>query len=283
MLAKVILLQQGKDLTELLTKVCLTHSFLHLTCSQGGCFINEPWTMFESYLKKVHREVRRVSGDGFCLFGSISEALWQDYGILISPEHIKQIVKAHLKEHGQQYAAFHTNSKEQLLEDYEAFLESREFDVDVVDILSRIAADALYVNIYTYQENNGLIYLMKFTPSLEATKKVYLQFLHDDNYPLANHYNAVIMKKDKYPEIPKQSSSFPPLPPPQYQQFYPSPPPVYQQFNPYHTMPHDKAAGCNISQEHGFKTVRVRQKTNPRRKKLDRNAPHMQLLSLIHI
>lgn len=171
------------------------------------------------------------------------------------------IVRAHLKEHGEQYQLFHTDSKEELLCDYEKFLETREFNENIVDILSRIAADALFVNIYIYQETNGLIYMHKFCPSAEATKKIYLQFIHDKDYPLANHYNAVIIKKPdsescSYPEPCSQSSPAKLIP-----------------------SSEQKITSCNSNtvRKLDFPCVRKRSaRKSEGRKMLDRNTVHLQ-------
>jgi hypothetical protein len=62
-----------------------------------------PWSNLYDHLKELNRRLVRVKGNGFCLLNAIITALFIDHDIIINTETLKQMIKAHLLLHGEQY------------------------------------------------------------------------------------------------------------------------------------------------------------------------------------
>ena len=71
------------------------------------------------------------------------------------------------------------------------FFQDRLYTKDVVDLLVQVTADALGIEIYIYQNNNGNIKQLHYKGG-PITKPVHLKFTHNDRNPAGNHYDAIM-------------------------------------------------------------------------------------------
>ena len=85
------------------------------------------------------------------------------------------------------------------------FFDSRDFTKDVVDLIIQIAADALGLNIYIYQENilegeeggtkQSRTEILKMSRGL-LCKDVYLKFMHNNINMQSNHYEPLVKTEE---------------------------------------------------------------------------------------
>ena len=105
----------------------------------------------------------------------------------ISIENAKQLIQNQaLIEHGK-YTNFHAVKKPQndipkyiteadmFLGEIMDFFNNCDYTKGVVDLIKKIAADALGINVVVYQENEGITQLLEITCGLFG-KKVFLKF-----------------------------------------------------------------------------------------------------------
>ena len=112
------------------------------------------------------------------------------------------------------YTKYHCQRKEDmeptladtLIADVIDFFSSRNFNMNVVDLLSQITADVMHLDIIIYQNNNGQIQLYHFTGDDNPTRTVRLKFTHDNLHPKGNHYKAIVTKKRKSVQQPVSQS-----------------------------------------------------------------------------
>ena len=86
------------------------------------------------------------------------------------------------------------------------YFESRDFTRDIVDPIMQIAADALGLNIYIYQQNilpnrqNGTkeshTEIIKMSGG-QLCKDVYLKFTHNNFHPQGNHYELLLKTEER--------------------------------------------------------------------------------------
>ena len=144
------------------------------------------------HLLKIGRQVQNVRGDGFCLLTSIRVALEKDYNIQYADVQLQQMILANLRHHGDDYLKWYPGTRAKLFQDMLEFFSSKNYQQNVVDILVRIAADALYIKIHIYQMS--AMETQIFTPSVARPKTRNLQFLRNPQYEMMNHYNPLVMK-----------------------------------------------------------------------------------------
>ena len=95
------------------------------------------------------------------------------------------------------YMAFHNNVEYKVITSSHEYLEKGLFTNSIVDVVIPATAAALKINLYIYCKNGKGILLL---PNMcaESTIDVYLQYYHlGGRYHGADHYTALIHKKDK--------------------------------------------------------------------------------------
>ena len=80
-----------------------------------------------------------------------------------------------------------------LLSELVQFFDDGSFNRNVVDLLIQIASDALNVNIFIFQNNNGEIQVLNYRSG--NLEKIYMKYSHDNHYSGGNHELLVKMKK----------------------------------------------------------------------------------------
>ena len=70
------------------------------------------------------------------------------------------------------------------------FFRSSQFLRDVVDIVIQVVVDALSLNIFIYQVNNGYLEVLKVCGGA-LSKDLCVKFLHN-RHSIGNHYEPII-------------------------------------------------------------------------------------------
>ena len=108
-----------------------------------------------------------MSGDGFCFINSVLLAMSKDHNIYITFDEAKWLIlhtlidnhhkyiEFHKKRHKCQDTNCHITQSDFLICDMMEFFETKAFDVDVVNLLIQIMADALNLNIHIFQNDKG--------------------------------------------------------------------------------------------------------------------------------
>ena len=88
----------------------------------------------------------------------------------------------------------HTDS-DVLVEEILDFYSGRNYTKNVVDLIVKLASDALGINIYIFENSDGQILRVRSLWGL-ACKDVFVKFTHNPIHNLGNHYDAILMKPD---------------------------------------------------------------------------------------
>ena len=141
-------------------------------------------------LEKLGRETQNVAGNGFCLLNSIQVCLERDYDIFVSEEKMKSDIMTHAARNHSFYNRFHPGL---LLSDLKDFLETREFNQDVVDLLVKILPEALCLNLFIFKNERDKMTLIKVERK-DFAVDVYLHLVYCKDYMAANHFNPLVLK-----------------------------------------------------------------------------------------
>ena len=100
-------------------------------------------------------------------------------------ETISQSIYSHIQENSYYFNGFHSGDEDKLLSDIEEFYSTGIYDHDIVDVIMHAAAQALNLNIYTYQECGGYTKILKQLCGIRQVKCVCLKYSSD-------HYDAIV-------------------------------------------------------------------------------------------
>ena len=98
-----------------------------------------------------------------------------------------------------------------LIEEILDFYLGRNYTKNVVDLIVKLASDALGINIYIFENSDGQILRVRSLGGL-ACKYVFVKFTHNPIHNLGNHYNAILMKPDFQKPPPSTQLQSPSLP-----------------------------------------------------------------------
>ena len=154
------------------------------------------WERLDLLLLLDNLQVTKIQGDGFCFLGAISKVLEKNYDEIISVKQLMQHIMKYLCENSEKNTTFHIPGHEPtvndtLVADVIDFFASRNYNTNIVDLLMRITADALDLDLDIYQENMGKIQLVNFRSEASATKSVKVKFTHNNIHSTGNHYDAI--------------------------------------------------------------------------------------------
>ena len=124
-----------------------------------------------------------------------------DHGINLQMQEVKDLTVEQACEFHEKYVEFHTSSEKKVPEYMSTadnfvtkildFFRSGQFLVDVVDIVIQVVADALGLNIFIYQDNNGYLEVLKVCGGA-LSKDLCLKFTHDNMHSIGNHYEPIV-------------------------------------------------------------------------------------------
>ena len=140
-----------------------------------------------------------------------------DHNIILEKSESQDLIIDQAIENSEQYSLYHFNKtlmERQTLQNTDSFMcelmdffESRDFTRDIVDLIMQIAADAIGLNIYIYQENilqntqNGMeesrTEIIKMSGG-HLCKDVYLKFTHNNIHPQGNHYEPLLKTEERH-------------------------------------------------------------------------------------
>ena len=145
----------------------------------------------------------------------IVEALDNDHNIQISIPQARQLILDYLLHNYEKYVDFFScqfnpsqpqvSMSDALLSELVQFSDDGLFNRNVVDLLVQIASDALNVNIFIFQNNNGEIQVLNYR-SGEFGKKIYMKYSHDNRYSGGNHYEPLVKMKKLNRTLPWPSN-----------------------------------------------------------------------------
>ena len=146
--------------------------------------LNELWANIYRIIAKMQGSRIPVPRDGFCFLSLIVEVLDNDQNIQISVPQARQPILDYLLHNYEKYVDFFSCQfnpwqlpvlmSDALLSQLVQFFNDGSFNRNVVDLLVQIASDALNVNIFIFQNNNGEIQVLNYR-SGEFGKKIYMK------------------------------------------------------------------------------------------------------------
>ena len=124
-----------------------------------------------------------------------------DHGINLQIQEVKDLIVEQACEFHEKYIEFHTSSEKKVPECMSTadnfiteilnFFRSGQFLGDVVDIVIQVVADALGLNIFIYQDNNGYLEVLKVCGGA-LSKDLCVKFTHDNRHSIGNHYKPIV-------------------------------------------------------------------------------------------
>ena len=123
-----------------------------------------------------------------------------DHKIDITIENAKQLILEQLIDHHNMYVKFQTfddrhqgdiqTDSDVLVEEILDFYSGRNYTKNVVDLIVKLASDALGINIYIFENSDGQILGVRSLGGL-ACRDVFVKFTHNPIHNLGNHYDAI--------------------------------------------------------------------------------------------
>ena len=122
---------------------------------------DECWSDLGLHLFNHNRKIVHSYGDGFCFLYAIEEALCNDHKMSMSVESMAHMIVGELADNLHEYAEGYLGEPGDLIADAIKFFESKQYRMDVVDIIVPAVSKALHIGLYIYQNNAGFIQLLK--------------------------------------------------------------------------------------------------------------------------
>ena len=145
---------------------------------------------FNEYLHSANYCIAEATGDGFCYMNAVQKVMALDYNKYRSIEDMQSEILCHLIHNNNLYSAYHEGD---IVKDCEMFFTTRNYIQSIVDVVVHCAPTALKFNQYIYQEDKDEC-VMRVTEIVTnpSNNNIHLYFDYSPNYPLANHYKAII-------------------------------------------------------------------------------------------
>ena len=128
-----------------------------------------------------------------------------NHQIDITIDNAKQLILEQLIDNHDMYVKFQAfdscnegdrcTDSDVLAEEIFDFYSGKNYTKNVVNLIVKLASDALGINIYIYENSAGQILRVRSMGGL-ACKDVFVKFTHNPIHNLGNHYDAILMKLD---------------------------------------------------------------------------------------
>ena len=150
--------------------------------------------------ENIESEVTDIPGNGYCFLGSVVEVLRTNYGNIVTQEQLTQHIMKFLCLNYEKYTMYHTQGEkdmeptivDMLLSDIIDFFANKNYNQNAVDVLMKIVADVLNIDLNIYQNNRGQIQVLNFAGD-NSTRTVNVKFTHDNSNTAMNHYDAITL------------------------------------------------------------------------------------------
>ena len=124
-----------------------------------------------------------------------------DHGINLQIQEVKDLIVKQACEFHEKYVEFHASSEKKVPEYMSTadnfvtkilnFFRSGQFLGDVVDIVIQVVVDALGLNIFIYQDNNGYLEVLNVCGGA-LSKDLCVKFMQDNRHSIGNHYEPIV-------------------------------------------------------------------------------------------
>ena len=157
----------------------------------------------DAHLSKERTFISPVISYGFCSLNSIIKALKEEHGVNVVVKEAVTLITEEIVDHSEKYidVLVKEDHEDPLVTDANLlvteaidFSNSRNFYQNIVDVLVKVTADALGVNLFIYRRNGDKVQVHKCSGGL-ACKPVYIKFPHNNLHPQGNHYKAILQDK----------------------------------------------------------------------------------------
>ena len=128
-----------------------------------------------------------------------------DHQIDITIDNAKQLILKQLINNHDMYVKFQAfdswnkgdrcTDSDVLVEEILDFYSGKYYTKNVVNLIVKLASDALGINTYIYENSDGQILRVGSMGGL-ACKDVFVKFTYNPIHNLGNHYDAILMKWD---------------------------------------------------------------------------------------
>ena len=130
-----------------------------------------------------------------------------DHEIKLNIQEVKDLVVEQALEFHDKYVEFHASTlnviphymstSDNFVSEILDFFQSGQF---VVDIVIQVVADALGLNVFIYQDNRGLIKVLKICGGA-LCKDICVKFTHDNKHSIGNNYEPLIKQQLGNPKM----------------------------------------------------------------------------------
>ena len=189
--------------------------FLYSIYSKVPVILPITWKEIGTHFDDIGHETVPIQGDEFCFITSLVKAMKSEHNIILEKSEAQDLIIDQAIENCQQYSLYHyktltekesLNNTDSFMSELIDFFNSRDFMCNVVDLIIQIAADALGLNIYIYQENilrneensteESRTEVIKMSGG-QLCKDVYMKFIHNNNINVqGNHYEPLLKTEE---------------------------------------------------------------------------------------
>ena len=116
-----------------------------------------------------------------------------DHGINLQIQEVKDLIVEQACEFHEKYIEFHTSSEKKVPE-YMSTADN--FIIEILNFFRsgqflRVVADALGLNIFIYQDNNGYLEVLKVCGGA-LSKDLCVKFTHGNRHSIGYHYEPIV-------------------------------------------------------------------------------------------
>ena len=133
-----------------------------------------------------------------------------DHEIKLNIQEVKDLVVEQALEFHDKYVEFYTSTLNviphymstsvNLVREILDFFQRGQFVKDTVDIVIQVVADALVLNVFIYQDNRGLVEVLKICGGA-LCKDICVKFTHNNKHSIDNHYEPLIKQQLGNPKM----------------------------------------------------------------------------------
>ena len=154
-----------------------------------------------TYLETIGRKVVKIPSNGKCLLLAIKKWLEVNIDIKRDEKNIVCKIWKELKDSLSFYSGFTTQNPMDLLNDAQQYLSMKRnsYTLEVVEVIVCTAANALYLNIKIFQEQEGFLKILAIEPArTPSPATIYMLFVRNskpflDPRNTNAYYNTIVI------------------------------------------------------------------------------------------
>lgn len=122
----------------------------------------------------------------------MQRSLFNDYGLYLPCDNIKEKIKDEVYDNVVKYRDFHTGRNRDTIEHTNAYLDNKQYTIDIVDVIIPACAEALKVNIFIFQKDGEATAVIRNMCTTVSLMHVFLKYHRSGgSNHTADHYSSI--------------------------------------------------------------------------------------------